>query len=51
MLYLVQKNTRGRRAIRPRALKYSLHQKINEGNFFFSLIKKKKKKNRPRQIF
>ena len=29
------KNTRGRRAIRPCALKYNLRQKINEGNFFF----------------
>ena len=39
------KYTRGRRAIRPRALKYSLRQKINEGNIFF--INKKKKKIAP----
>ena len=37
-IYCSAKNTRGRRAIRPRALKYSLRQKLNEGDFFFFFL-------------
>ena len=40
---VAQKNTRGRRAIRPSGLKYSLRQKINEGDFFFFFFINKKK--------